>query len=573
MKGPQTDWWKNSVVYQIYPQSFQDSNNDGIGDLNGIRSRLDYIESLGADTIWLNPIYVSPLVDNGYDIADYRAINPMYGTMEDFDALLAEAHAKGIRIIMDLVVNHTSDQHDWFIQSKSSRDNPYSDFYIWKDAKEDGSLPNNWGSTFGGPAWTYVPERDQYYLHCFAKEQPDLNWENPAVREAVYDDMRFWLDKGVDGFRMDVISVISKDPAFPDNDGRYTYTKSYYMGASNGPRVHEFLQEMNEKVLSHYDVMTVGETPNTTTDQALLYTDPERKELNMIFQFEHMHLDYGKYGKFSVERAPLADLKENLSKWQYNLEQGWNSLYWNNHDQPRAVSRYGDDGKYRVESAKMLGTLLHGMKGTPYIYMGEELGQINPVFPSLDDYQDIETRCFIDLLRENNEPESFIREVCHNGSRDNGRVPMVWDGDQPNHGFSSHEPWLPCSKANQEISVKNALKDPDSVFYHYRKLIALRKTLPVLRDGTYTLLLEDHPQIFAYKRTDGSDTLYVICSFADGTIPFSIQDLPLSNQEKSNLNHAQLLLSGYPDTPQEIEKIHSLRPYESLMILFPGQPD
>lgn len=573
MRGKSTDWWKSSVIYQIYPQSFQDSNNDGIGDLNGIRSRLDYIQKLGADTIWLNPIYVSPLIDNGYDIADYRAIHPQYGTMEDFEKLLREAHEKGIRIIMDLVVNHTSDQHEWFKQSRSSRSNPYSDFYIWKDAKEDGSLPNNWGSTFGGPAWTYVPERDQYYLHCFAKEQPDLNWENPAVREAVYEDMRFWLDKGVDGFRMDVISVISKDPAFPDNDGRFPYTKSYYMGSSNGPRVHEFLQEMNEQVLSRYDVMTVGETPNTTTKQALLFTDPARKELNMVFQFEHMHLDYGKYGKFSVERAPLADLKENLSKWQNDLEQGWNSLYWNNHDQPRAVSRYGDDQRFRIESAKMLGTLLHGMKGTPFVYMGEEIGQVNPEFERLEDYQDIETRAFIDLLRENGESEEFIRTVCHNGSRDNARTPMQWDSNKSNYGFSKSEPWLPFTKARDVFTVEDALNDPNSVFYHYQKLIALRKELPVLRNGTYSLKMKDHPEIFAYKRANENSSLYIICSFADQDIPFSLSDLGLSKEEEKCLSCAKLLLSNYCDTPETLSKIQTLRPYEALMILFDKTTD
>ncbi len=362
------DWWKSSVIYQIYPQSFKDSNNDGIGDLRGIIEKIPYLSKLGIDVIWLNPIYESPMVDNGYDIADYRKINPIYGTMEDFEELLQQAHQHHIKIILDLVVNHTSDQHAWFQQSKQSKDNEYSDFYIWKDAKEDGSLPNNWGATFGGPAWTYVPERNQYYLHCFAPGQPDLNWENPKVRQAVYDEMRFWLDKGIDGFRMDVISLLSKKQDFPDAlEGEYDYAKSYYKGASNGPRIHEFLQEMDREVLSHYDVMTVGETPNTSVEQAKIYTDPKNHELNMVFQFDHMHLDYGKYGKFSDIIYKLSDLKEIMTKWSNEIGDGWNSLYWNNHDQPRCVTRFGNDSKYRVESAKMLGTLLHMMKGTPYI--------------------------------------------------------------------------------------------------------------------------------------------------------------------------------------------------------------
>lgn len=361
-----TEWWKDSVVYQIYPQSFQDSNGDGVGDLQGIIHRLPYLKKLGVDVIWLNPIYKSPLIDNGYDIADYYNIDPRYGTLEDFKELLFQVHKLHMRLIMDLVVNHTSDQNVWFQESKKSQDNKYSDFYIWQDPKKDGSAPNNWGSTFTDSAWEYVPERKQYYLHLFAKEQPDLNWENSEVRQAIYKMMRYWFDIGIDGFRMDVISLLSKLPGFPDAPESLPLHKNYYYGASK-PREHEFLQEMYTEVFSKYDVMTVGEAANTNSDQAILYTDPTRKELNMLFQFDHMHLDYGKYGKFSDVRFKLSDLRHVLTDWQDKLVNGWNSLYWSNHDQPRPTTRFGNEKIYRVESAKMLGTLLHMMKGTPYM--------------------------------------------------------------------------------------------------------------------------------------------------------------------------------------------------------------
>lgn len=552
-------WWKQSVVYQIYPQSFQDSNDDGIGDLCGIIQRLDYLKTLGVDVLWLNPIYESPLVDNGYDIADYQKINPMYGTMEDFRELLEKAHERGIRIVMDMVINHTSTEHRWFQESKKSKDNPYSDYYIWKDPKPDGSAPNNWGSTFGGPAWEYVPERNQYYLHCFAIEQADLNWESETVRQDIYDQLRFWLDLGVDGFRFDVISLISKDQSFPDNNGEYVYTKSYYAGCSNGPRVHEFLHELHEQVLDHYETITVGETPNTNSAQALLFTNPERKELDMVFQFEHMHLDYGKYGKFSLERVNLADLKENLSKWEHDLEQGWNSLYWNNHDQPRAVSRFGDEN-YPVESAKMLGTLLHGMKGTPYIYMGEELGLKNTVYDSLDEYQDIETRYFIENMKEAGENPEFIRQVVYNGSRDNARAPIPWNDQKPYYGFSNHKPWLNFSKETS-ANVETALANPQSVFYHYQKLIALRKQLPAMVDGTYTLLAADHPQVYAYRRSTSNQDLVILCSFAPEEIPFELDP----KESRVNPAKARLVLSNLENSPHTLEGVHRLRPYEALI--------
>lgn len=553
-------WWQKSVIYQAYPQSFNDSNDDGIGDLKGLEEKIPYLHKLGIDVIWLNPIYQSPLVDNGYDISNYEEILPQYGTKQDFQDLLATAHAHGIKIILDLVVNHTSDQHEWFKQSCQSKDNPYADFYIWKDPQPDGSAPTNWGSTFGGPAWEYVPSRGQYYLHCFAKEQPDLNWENPTVRAKVYEMMQGWFDLGIDGFRMDVISLISKRQEYPDAPAGTPYSKSYYVGASNGPRVHEFLHEMNEKVLSQYDVMTVGETPNTNSKQALLYTDPTRQELDMVFQFDHMHLDYGKYGKFSDVRFKMSDLRTVLNRWQKDLEKGWNSLYWSNHDQPRAVTRFGNDGKYRVESAKMLATLLHMMKGTPFIFEGEEIGMKNVPFASLDDYQDIETKYFIAAMRENGEDEDYIKRCVYLRSRDNARTPMPWNGDATTgYGFSNGQPWIKYSPDNAQINVEAALADPDSIFYHYQKLIKLRKQLPIITEGSFDLVKADDSDVFSYVRTLGDKKLLVICSFADEKVPYQ---LPF------DIADAELISSNYHGEVNKLADKLILRPYEALAYYF-----
>ena len=508
-------WWKNSVVYQIYPQSFKDSNGDGVGDLIGIKEKLPYLSKLGIDVIWLNPIYESPLVDNGYDISDYEKILSVYGSMEDFQELLVEAHSIGIRIILDLVVNHTSDQHSWFLESKKSKNNPYSDYYIWKDPKPDGSAPNNWGSTFGGPAWEYVAERNQYYLHCFAKEQPDLNWENSQVRHEIQQMMKRWFDLGIDGFRMDVITLISKRQEYPDAPDGVPYTKSYYVGASNGPRVHEFLQELNHEVLSRYDVMTVGEAPNTNSDQALQYTLPENKELNMVFHFDHMHLDYGRYGKFSDIHFKVSDLKAVLTEWQLKLEKGWNSLYWSNHDQPRAVTRFGDDGEFRVESAKMLATLLHMMKGTPYIFQGEELGMKNVHFDSIEDYKDIETKYFYQLMKEKGESPSYIEDAIYLKSRDNARTPFPWNGNkEEGYGFSSGEPWIQYSPDNLSIHAEACLADSQSIFYYYQKLISLRHEFPIIAHGKYELINEKDSDVFSYLRKYKGQILLVVCSFS-----------------------------------------------------------
>ncbi|MBO1305051.1 alpha-glucosidase [Enterococcus sp. 669A] len=551
------EWWKNSVVYQVYPQSFKDSNNDGIGDFQGIIEKLPYLAKLGIDVIWLNPIFDSPLVDNGYDIADYEKILPQYGTMEDFKELLDQAHQLNIRIILDLVVNHTSDLHKWFLASKEDQENPYADYYIWKDPKPDGSAPNNWGSTFGGPAWEYVESRNQYYLHCFAKEQPDLNWENETVRQEIYNMMRKWFELGIDGFRMDVISLISKDPAYPDAPGTLAYTKSYYAGASNGPRVHEFLHEMNQEVLSHYDVMTVGETPNTNSTQAQLYTFPEREELNMVFHFDHMHLDYGKFGKFSDIRFKLSDLRNTLTEWQNQLAHGWNSLYWSNHDQPRAVTRFGDDGEYREVSAKMLGTLLHMMKGTPFIFQGEELGMKNVPFTDISEYQDIETNYFYQEMTAAGEAPEDINRAVYLKSRDNARTPMPWNGEA-NSGFSEAKPWIAYSPDNRRINVESTLADPNSIFYHYQKLIALRKEYPIIQLGEYQLINEEDSAVYSYLRTYQDETLLVLCSFSKDKVNVRV---PQELLEKESA----LLISNYSDTATQLIAEMPLRPYEAVV--------
>ncbi|WP_290719838.1 MULTISPECIES: glycoside hydrolase family 13 protein [Exiguobacterium] len=509
-------WWHDSVVYQIYPRSYNDSNGDGIGDLNGIIEKLDYLKTLGIDVIWLSPVYDSPNDDNGYDIRDYEAIMKEFGTMEDFDRLLDEAHARDIKIVMDLVINHSSDEHQWFVESRQSKDNPYRDYYMWRPANPDGSLPNNWGSIFSGPAWEYDETTNEYYLHLFSKKQPDLNWENEQMRHDLYGMIRRWLDRGIDGFRMDVINLISKTPGLPDTTvhpgALYGDGGEHYI---NGPRVHEFLHEMNEASFGKYDVLTVGEMPGATTDDAILYTDPARKEVNMVFTFEHMDLDSGPNGKWDVIPFDLLKLKQNFTKWQTALhETGWNSLYWNNHDQPRVVSRFGNDTTYRVESAKMLATLLHLLKGTPYIYQGEEIGMTNVAFEDIADYEDIEIR---NMWKERTEqgasPAELLRSI-HVKGRDNARTPMQWDASE-NAGFSTGTPWLKVNPNYPEINVEQALADEQSIFYYYQQLIRLRHDHELVVYGRYELLLEDHPKVYAYSRTLEGETWYVYCSFAD----------------------------------------------------------
>ena len=512
----QQKWWQSSVVYQVYPRSFRDSNGDGIGDIPGITERLEYIKALGADVIWLSPVYESPNDDNGYDISDYCSIMPEFGTMHDFDVMLEKAHSLGLRIVMDLVVNHTSDEHAWFAESRSSKDSAYRDYYIWRDPKEDGSEPNNWGSCFGGSAWKYDETTGQYFLHFFSPKQPDLNWDNPKVRDEVFAMMSWWLDKGVDGFRMDVISVISKPEDMRDGDVMASGYTSFDV-ASNGPHVHDYLREMNRRVLSRYDILTVGETPGVTVEEAQKYAGLDGKELCMCFQFEHMDLDADPVrGKYGFPQFDLVALKKNLAKWQTGLEgKAWNALYWNNHDQPRIVSRWGDDSdQYREKSAKMLATCLHMMKGTPFIYQGEELGMTNCRWESLDELNDIET---IGNLRHHIASGLLSEEqalaVARLRSRDNTRTPFQWDSSA-NAGFTRGIPWLRVNPNYEKINAADQTARDDSVFQYYHELIALRKRMDVIVHGTFALLEADDPDLFVYKREFGKEKLLVVCNFS-----------------------------------------------------------
>lgn len=537
-------WWHSSVVYQIYPRSFKDSNGDGIGDINGIREKLDYLKELGIDVIWLSPVYKSPNDDNGYDISDYCDIMDEFGTMEDMDNLLKEANERGIKILMDLVVNHTSDEHKWFIEAKKSKDNEYRDYYIWRD-KVEGHEPNELGSCFSGSAWQYDETTGQYYLHLFSKKQPDLNWENEKVRNEVYKMMNFWVDKGIGGFRMDVIDLIAK---VPDK-----------MITGNGPKLHDYLQEMNKAALEGNDLLTVGETWGATPEVAKLYSNPERHELSMVFQFEHIGLDQieGKE-KWDLKPLELLELKKVLSKWQTELEgQGWNSLFWNNHDLPRIVSRWGNDKEYRIESAKMLATLLHGMKGTPYIYQGEELGMTNVRFDDINDYNDIESlNMYKDRLSKGYSHNEIMESIYAKG-RDNARTPMQWD-DSENAGFTTGTPWLAVNKNYDKINAKQCLQDENSIFNHYKKLIDIRKNNDTIIYGDYKLLCEDDENIFAYVRELNGDKILVVCNFYDKDVEFKFD---------GDFNYSKVLLSNYNDSSKMIEKL-KLRPYEAVMYRF-----
>jgi len=555
-----TKWWKERVVYQIYPRSFQDSNGDGIGDLRGIIGRLDYLKELGVDVVWLSPVYKSPNDDNGYDISDYQDIMDEFGTLADWEELPARMHARGIRLVMDLVVNHSSDEHPWFIESRKSKDNPYRDFYIWRPAR-DGREPNNWESFFSGSVWQYDKTTDEYYLHLFSSKQPDLNWENPAVREKIYEMMRWWLDKGIDGFRMDVITMLSKTPGLPDapvtSDKPYQWGGQYFI---HGPRLMEYLSEMNREVLAKADIMTVGEAVMATTEHAIDLTNEETGHLNMLFQFEHMDLDRvpgGMSAKWSLKPWDLLDLKRVMTRWQSDLEgKGWNSLYLSNHDQPRSVSRFGDDRRYRVQSAKLLGTFLHMLQGTPYVYQGEEIGMTNVRFPSIDDYRDIETlNMYQEFVHDRGVDPAIVMATIHAKSRDNARTPMQWD-DSPNAGFTTGTPWIGVNPNSTEINVRDALADPDSVFHYYKKLIRLRKENPVVVLGRYDLLLEAHEEIYAFTRTHGSDRLLVILNFTANRPVFALPaGIAYSGKD--------LVISNYEVDPAEDIALLTLRPYEA----------
>ena len=552
-------WWKEAVVYQIYPRSFMDSSGDGIGDLRGITEKLDYLKLLGIDVIWLSPIYQSPNDDNGYDISDYQEIMKEFGSIKDFDELLQEAHKRGIKIIMDLVVNHTSDEHKWFVESRTGKDNPYRDYYIWREGKEDGSCPNNWGSCFGGPAWEYDHDTEMYYLHLFSKKQPDLNWDNPKVRDEVFEMMDWWCQKGIDGFRMDVINLISKEPSLPDGpvkDGLYGDFSPY---ASSGPNVHAYLKEMNRRVLSKYDLMTVGEALGVTLEEAKKYAGQEEEELNMVFHFEHVTIN-GEIGKWTDQRPDLLELKRIFTKWQIGLGDGaWNSLYWDNHDQPRAVSFFGDDSEaYREVSAKMLATCLHMLKGTPYIYQGEELGMTNFPFQDMSQFKDIESlniyKQLVDAgLVSHDKMMSYLRFK----SRDNARTPVQWN-DSPHGGFTSGTPWIQVNPNYTEINAEKEVSDNNSVFHYYRKLIELRKRHDIIVYGGYQLLMEEDSRVFAYIRKLEEETLLVLCNFTD-------EELQVSIPHEFYGEEVECLISNYKQPSKENR--NRLRPYEAVVYL------
>lgn len=539
-----TSWWKDAVVYQIYPRSFQDSNGDGIGDISGIIQRLDYIKSLGANVIWLCPIYSSPNMDNGYDISDYYSINPDFGTMEDFDLFLKQAHQRELKVIMDLVVNHTSDEHPWFIQSRENREGEFADFYIWESQK-----PNEWGSWFGGSAWEYDYNREQYYLHIFSKKQPDLNWRNPEVRNKVYEMMAWWLNKGVDGFRMDVISLISKPDGFGDSN-YYDLSPS----CINGPHVHDYLREMNEKVLSRYNIMTVGECPSVTVDEALKYSGFKQNELNMVFQFDHTSLTDGKWGKWTDEKTDLVKLKAVFSKWQKGLYgKAWNCLFWGNHDQPRAVSKFGSDlPEYRTVSAKMLCLCLYLMQGTPFIFQGEELGMPNPKYSSLEQYRDIETiNAYHNFVDSGTLDKRTMLDYLACVSRDNARSPMQWNGKYSS-GFSSGTPWIDMGSSWRAVNVERELYDEDSVLNFYKKVIKFRNNNVLIREGSFELLLPESTEVFAYSREYANRKLIVICNFTNNKVKLD---------KTLHFTDEQVILSNYKTFNGE-----ELRPYEALAI-------
>ena len=531
-------WWEKAVFYELYPKSFQDTNGDGVGDIRGIINRLDYLQELGIDAIWLCPVCASPQVDNGYDISDYCAIDPMFGTMEDMEELIAEGKKRGIGIIMDLVLNHCSEQHIWFKEALKGKDNPYHDYFIWRDGEPD-SPPNTMRATFGGSAWTYVPELKQWYFHQFAVEQPDLNWENPAMRKELYESIRFWVKKGVVGFRLDVIDQIGKDA-----DLEIT---------NNGPRLHEYLRELSAEAFKEDWLVSVGEAWGADTERAKLYSAPDGSELSMVFQFQHICLDQepGK-DKWDVIPLQLSKLKECLDNWQQELhEKGWNSLFFNNHDLPRIVSRWGNDGEYRVESAKMLATMLHGMEGTPYIYQGEELGMTNILLP-LEEHVDLETlNMYEERIALGYDPEEVMASI-HARSRDNARTPIQWTAGE-NAGFTTGTPWMPVNPNYTEINAETALSDPNSIFHYYKKLIQLRKTYDVFRSGAFTLLCPEDEKIFAYTRDTEEEHILVVCNCTDETLTY---DVP------SNFWETEMLINNY------VEESPKLRPYESVILYY-----
>lgn len=559
---PQADWWRKSTVYQVYPKSFKDSTGSGTGDIKGLTGKLDYLQELGIDIVWLQPVYVSPQNDNGYDVADYRQIDPAFGTMEDFEELIRELKKRGMHLMTDIVVNHSSTEHPWFQEARKSKDNPYRNYYIWRDPAPDGGVPNNWQSKFGGPAWQFDETTGQYFLTLFDKTQADLNWENEQVRQEVADLMIFWAEKGVDGFRMDVINLISKDQSFPDDDpatvpgdGRKFYT--------DGPRVHEYIKELYAKVFGPYNLVTVGEMSSTTLEHCIRYSAPEEREFSMTFNFHHLKVDYKNGQKWELQPYDFAELKELFTRWQTGMQQagGWNALFWNNHDQPRALSRFADDGKYRKESAKMLATTLHGMQGTPYIYQGEELGMPNPGWHDISEFNDIESKNMYRILQERGLSGKQALDIIRERSRDNSRTPMQWDASG-HAGFTSGTPWLKVDRRYKEINVQAEQGDPDSILAHYKQLIRLRKEEPVITDGIFQRLDEGHPQIFAYARTGETETLIVVSSFSVTQAGFTFADEFWSS--RINSQTAELLIGNTEQTPVWGQSLE-IPPYGSYM--------
>ncbi len=556
MKEP---WWKKSTVYQIYPKSFYDTTGNGVGDLQGIIQKLDYLVELGIDVIWLTPIYPSPQRDNGYDISDYYSIQDEYGTMEDFTLLLDEAHSKGIHVIMDLVVNHTSTEHPWFKEAAKSATNRYRDFYIWKDPI-DGSEPNNWVSKFGGSAWKLDENTGQYYLHLFDETQADLNWENKDVRQEVYKLMHYWFQKGIDGFRLDVINLISKDRSFPNDDGSIAPGdgRRFY---TDGPRIHEYLQEMNREVLSKYHSLTVGEMSSTSIENCIRYSNPAHNELSMTFNFHHLKVDYPNGEKWAIGEFDFLELKKILSTWQIRMQKGdgWNALFWCNHDQPRIVSRYGDDRRYHQKSAKMLATTIHMLQGTPFIYQGEELGMTNPKFKHIEQYRDVETLNHHSLLKKQGKSEEEIIAILQERSRDNARTPVQWNSDK-NAGFTTGTPWIPVAENYTSINAENALKNPNSIFYYYKKLIQLRKNYDIINTGEYRPYALEHPQLFVYERILEEERLLVINNFDDHEAV-----LPLPDEWLNEYTSEQLLANT--ETVPKLSSSMKVGPYDSYIFL------
>ncbi|AZK47578.1 alpha,alpha-phosphotrehalase [Paenibacillus lentus] len=565
IKGNQPqDWWKTSTVYQVYPKSFKDTTGRGTGDIRGVTEKLDYIKGLGIDIVWLQPVYVSPQNDNGYDVADYYNIDPAFGTMEDFDELVRELKIRDMHLMIDIVVNHSSTEHRWFKEAKSSRNNAYRDYYIWKDPAPDGGPPNNWQSKFGGSAWQYDEGTGQYFLTLFDKTQADLNWENKKVRQEVVDILTFWAEKGVSGFRMDVINLISKDQRFPNDDGSIPPGdgRRFY---TDGPRVHEYVKELNEKVFRPYNLVTVGEMSSTTLEHCICYSKPEENEFSMTFNFHHLKVDYPNGQKWELKPYDFEELKQLLSDWQIGMQQGggWNALFLNNHDQPRALTRFTDDDEYRVESAKLLATTLHGLQGTPYVYQGEEIGMPDPKWGDISEFRDIESRNMYEILQQRGKTAEEAAHIVRVRSRDNSRLPMLWD-DSEQAGFTTGTPWIKIDERYPTINARSQVEDPKSIYHHYRKLIELRKNLVVLTDGIYTRLDEQHPQVYAYTRKNKEQSLVVISNFSRNEVRF---ELPVKFAATLSTASSKELLLGNTEKAPELAVSVKLPPFGSYMWL------